>query len=230
MWQHRHFLPLAGILAFGMPIILCSLWGDGLGGFLYGGCVLRVVIWHSVFSINSLAHYFGTQDFSKTISARGNWFLALLTCGEGHHNFHHEFPRDYRNGVHWLDYDPTKWAINIAARFGWAQELRTTNEALMVRAQRLAAEGGSFSEMAFPKMSTRDFNERCVAGALLIIIEGWVVDIAAYLQEHPGGAEILLEFVGCDATEAFNGGHNIHSQAARLLMKSHRIARIQTNK
>lgn len=202
------------------------MWNDVLGGFLYGGCVLRIVIWHSVFSINSLAHYWGSQEFSKSISARGNWFLALLTCGEGHHNFHHEFPRDYRNGVHWYDYDPTKWAIVLAAVCGLAQRLRTTEEALIVRAQRLAADSTTSNELTWPKMSRKDFDDRCAAGELLIIIEGWVINVSEYLEDHPGGADVLLEFIGCDATEAFNGGLNIHSQAARILIKAYRLARL----
>lgn len=83
-WQHRYFVPLAFSMSFLFPTLVCWVfWNDFLGGLLYGGFVSRVIIWHAVFSINSLAHYVGSQDFSKEISARGNWVLAFLTCGEG---------------------------------------------------------------------------------------------------------------------------------------------------
>jgi stearoyl-CoA desaturase (Delta-9 desaturase) len=46
-----------------------------------------------------------------------------VTVGEGYHNFHHEFPNDYRNGVEWYQYDPTKWFIRATAFFGLAYDL-----------------------------------------------------------------------------------------------------------
>ena len=45
--------------------------------------------------------------------------------GEGYHNFHHEFPHDYRNGIHWYDYDPTKWFIYLMKCLGLASKLNT---------------------------------------------------------------------------------------------------------
>ena len=109
------------------PTVLGALWGDALGGFLYGGYVTRILIWHSTWSINSLAHMFGDQDFSTENTSRGNLFLALITHGEGHHNYHHEFPRDYRNGISSLDWDPTKWLINLGAFFGLCTNLITVS-------------------------------------------------------------------------------------------------------
>lgn len=83
-WQHKYFLPLAFSLAFVFPALLTNLlWKDPLGGLLYGGFVLRLLIWHAVFSINSLAHYLGDQEYSLENSSRGNTLLAFLTCGEG---------------------------------------------------------------------------------------------------------------------------------------------------
>ena len=82
--QHRFFIPLALLTSFVLPTLIGGLfWGDPLGGLLYGGFVTRVIIWHCIFSINSLAHYIGEQEYSKSISARGNAFLAFITSGEG---------------------------------------------------------------------------------------------------------------------------------------------------
>lgn len=83
-FQHRFFIPLALIGGFGVPVLLSwLLWDDLWGGLLYGGFVARIVIWHSIFSINSLAHYVGTQEYSLKNTSRGNLFLAFLTNGEG---------------------------------------------------------------------------------------------------------------------------------------------------
>src|SRR4026208_2340960 len=51
-------------------------------------------------------------------------FLALLTMGEGYHNYHHEFQHDYRNGVKPWEWDPTKWLIWTLSKVGLAAGLR----------------------------------------------------------------------------------------------------------
>ena len=57
------------------------------------------------FSVNSMAHYIGTQPFDDRRTPRDNWITAIVTFGEGYHNFHHEFPTDYRNAIKWYQYD-----------------------------------------------------------------------------------------------------------------------------
>ncbi len=50
--------------------------------------------------------------------------MSLLTFGEGYHNFHHKYAGDYRNGVLWYDYDPSKWLIFLASKIGWTYDLK----------------------------------------------------------------------------------------------------------
>ena len=66
---------------------------------------------HFTFFINSLAHMWGSRPYTEENTARDNAVLALVTFGEGYHNFHHIFAHDYRNGVRWWQWDPTKWLI-----------------------------------------------------------------------------------------------------------------------
>jgi stearoyl-CoA desaturase (delta-9 desaturase) len=230
-FQHKHFIPLAFSLAFVLPALLAWVgWGDFLGGVLYGGFLVRLLIWHCVFSINSLAHKFGSQEYSRDISARGNWLLALITCGEGHHNFHHEFPNDYRNGIMWYDYDPTKWAILLACKLQWAKHPKTTSSDLIAHAKWQTLDSDSVKPaLKCPKMTRKDFDLRCHKGEALIIIDGWVINIEPYIDHHPGGQNILREYIGNDATWAFSGGINHHSQAARLVAMNHRIAKLCDN-
>jgi stearoyl-CoA desaturase (delta-9 desaturase) len=132
-FQHKNFPLLSILLGFVLPTILGFTWGDALGGFLYGGYVSRIVIWHSTWLINSLAHSWGEQEFSTENTSRGNLVLALLTFGEGHHNFHHEFPRDYRNGIRIDDYDPTKWVIAFLSYFGLTYGLIEVPEEVILK-------------------------------------------------------------------------------------------------
>lgn len=79
---------------------------------------------HCTFCINSLTHCVGTRPFNKTISAVNNYLISFPTFGEGFHNFHHEFPNDYRNGIRWYDFDPTKWLIWSLSKVGLAKDLK----------------------------------------------------------------------------------------------------------
>ena len=110
-WQHRHHLKIAVLVGFGLPILLGCAIGRPVGGFLWGGLLRVVFVHHMTFFINSLAHISGSQRYSRSDTSRDAWWLAFLTNGEGYHNFHHRFPSDYRNGIRWYQWDPTKWLI-----------------------------------------------------------------------------------------------------------------------
>lgn len=83
-----------------------------------------------MFCINSVAHYLGDTPYDDKHSPRDHLVSAILTLGEGYHNFHHQFPMDYRNAFRWYQYDPTKWFIAMCQFVGLATHLRTfpTNE------------------------------------------------------------------------------------------------------
>jgi stearoyl-CoA desaturase (delta-9 desaturase) len=111
-WQHRHYAALALSLNIVMPLFIGMLFGDPIGGLLLLGFLRLVASHHTTFFINSLAHAWGTQPYSDQNSSRDNAFVALITYGEGFHNYHHTFQWDYRNGVRWYHFDPTKWLIH----------------------------------------------------------------------------------------------------------------------
>ena len=139
MWQHRHYLPLVLGLNFGIPVML-GLWhGDLIGMLILVGAARLVISHHLTFFINSLAHIWGSQPYSDQNSSRDNGILAFLTMGEGYHNYHHSFQRDYRNGIRWYQFDPTKWLIRSLSWIGLAKNLyRTPIEKIEIsRAQML---------------------------------------------------------------------------------------------
>jgi stearoyl-CoA desaturase (delta-9 desaturase) len=124
MWQHRHYVFLTLAMNVGLPLAIGWWQGDIIGSLLLIGLLRLVVNHHVTFFINSLAHYWGSQPYTDENSARDNHVLAFLTYGEGYHNFHHIFQSDYRNGVRWYQWDPTKWLISACRWLGLAHDLK----------------------------------------------------------------------------------------------------------
>lgn len=133
--QHRFYVPLAFLMGAIVPGLLGFLWGDPIGAMLVAGFLRLVVQWHSTFSINSVAHYIGTQPFSVKGSPRDSILTAFITLGEGYHNFHHRFMSDYRNGIRWYHFDPTKWFVWSMAKVGMAGNLRRVAKDVIERAR-----------------------------------------------------------------------------------------------
>lgn len=122
-WQHKYYAPLALAMNFGPPLLLGWLTGDWIANLLLAGVLRLVLTHHCTFFINSLAHFWGRQPYSDQNTARDNGVLALLTYGEGYHNYHHQFQNDYRNGVRWWQFDPTKWLIRAGSLIGLTRDL-----------------------------------------------------------------------------------------------------------
>jgi stearoyl-CoA desaturase (delta-9 desaturase) len=134
-WQHRHHVAIALIVGFGFPTLIGALIGRPFGGLIWGGMVRIVFVHHMTFFINSLAHMWGDQPYSRADTSRDSWWLALLTHGEGYHNFHHRFPSDYRNGIMWYHWDPTKWFIRGLNVFKMTEKLHRIPAQLILRAK-----------------------------------------------------------------------------------------------
>jgi len=127
MWQNRWCHLIGVLVGFGLPALLgYAVEGaaGALGGFLLAGVARVVAVQHSTFCINSLCHSFGRRPYSSKVSARDSFLMALVTFGEGYHNFHHEFQHDYRNGVKPWQWDPTKWTIWTLSKLGLVRDLR----------------------------------------------------------------------------------------------------------
>ncbi len=132
MFQHRFIAPLM----FGSNILVWALVGwalnDYLGAFVIAVVLRMFISHHLTWFINSLAHTWGDRPFCQEQTAVNNFILSVLTWGEGYHNYHHVFANDYRNGVRWYHFDPTKWLIWTLSKLGWASELRSI-DALTVK-------------------------------------------------------------------------------------------------
>ena len=127
-FQHKYYLAIALFMNFGVVLALGWWHGDIWGSLLLAGFARIVVSHHCTFFINSLAHFWGRRPYTTENTARDNDLLAFFTYGEGYHNYHHLFQWDYRNGIRWWQYDPTKWLIATAAALGFARSLKRVPE------------------------------------------------------------------------------------------------------
>ncbi|OUR88004.1 acyl-CoA desaturase [Gammaproteobacteria bacterium 42_54_T18] len=123
-FQHKYYMLLALSSNILLPLVLGVIHGDIVGTMLLVGVLRIVITHHTTFFINSLAHMWGKQPYTNTNTAKDSPLVALITYGEGYHNFHHHFQTDYRNGVRWWQFDPTKWLICGLSWIGLASNLR----------------------------------------------------------------------------------------------------------
>lgn len=124
MWQHKHYVPYALFSGFAIPALIGWSFGEAYSAFLFAGLFRTVMVHQYTFLINSAAHKWGSQTYGTKYSAKDSSLLSFFTYGEGYHNFHHHFQNDYRNGVRWYDFDPTKWLIRSLKGVGLAHSLK----------------------------------------------------------------------------------------------------------
>jgi stearoyl-CoA desaturase (delta-9 desaturase) len=117
-WLDRWWaLPMLGLAL--------TLWAlGGPTGLVWGFFVGQVVCWHATYTINSLAHVWGSRRYATDDDSRNNLALALLTMGEGWHNNHHHYQSSARQGFFWWEVDATYYVLRGMAAIGLIWDLR----------------------------------------------------------------------------------------------------------
>ena len=133
VFQHKHYALLMILANLVVVLIAGWIFHDFFGAVVLVFLARLFITHHTGWFINSWAHMFGSRPYSKEHSAVNNTLLALFTFGEGYHNYHHTFPSDYRNGVRWYQYDPTKIVIWCLAKIGIAKDLKKVELPLIKR-------------------------------------------------------------------------------------------------
>ncbi|NGP76365.1 acyl-CoA desaturase [Balneolaceae bacterium YR4-1] len=129
--NNYHLLPpiLLAAATYGLGELLYYLFPEsGTSGFqmlVYGFIISTVLLYHGTFTVNSLAHVFGKRRFETNDDSRNNWFISLITLGEGWHNNHHRFPSSERQGFYWWEFDPSHYTLKILSWFRIVWDLRT---------------------------------------------------------------------------------------------------------
>lgn len=117
-WLDRYHLVPA--IVYAVAIFLIGGWP----AFVWGYLVATVALYHGTFLINSLAHIWGTRRFATPDESRNNFWLALVTMGEGWHNNHHHFMSSVRQGIRWWEIDMTYYILRMLSWVGIARDLR----------------------------------------------------------------------------------------------------------
>ncbi|CDO56531.1 hypothetical protein DV113_000937 [Geotrichum candidum] len=236
-FQHRHYMPMLLLASFVFPTLVAGFgWGDFKGGFVYAGILRMLVVHQSTFCVNSLAHWIGEQPFDDRRSPRDHVVTAFATLGEGYHNFHHEFPSDYRNALKWYQYDPTKVFIWIMSKFGLAYNLQrfsqnAIEQGLVQQKQKKLDKWRSRLNWGvpieqLPVIEFDEFKEQSKTRGL-VLISGIVHDVTDFVENHPGGRALIKSAIGKDGTAVFNGGVYLHSNAAHNMLATMRVSVIR---
>ncbi|KAJ5920917.1 hypothetical protein N7466_009243 [Penicillium verhagenii] len=226
-WQDRYYIPLAASMSFVVPGLIAWLgWGDLAGGLFWAGTVRMNVAWHFTFLVNSLAHWAGSRPFSSRTTARDNPLVALITLGECYHNFHHEFPTDYRNGVGLFDIDISKWLIWLLASVGLATNLNRVPDKVIENcrqgnSKKIPSDDNCAGDRV-PAIEWEAYVQKAGSGRALVAIAGFVYDVTDFVDRHPGG-EILKMGIGNDATTMFHGGVFQHSVTASDILSDMKV-------
>ena len=121
-------IALAALLFFGGNALADAYPQLGTSGaqlLIWGFFISTVVLHHVTFTVNSLAHRFGRRRYATRDDSRNNWWIALLTFGEGWHNNHHHFPGSVRQGFYWWEIDLTYYLLRAMAACGLIWDLKT---------------------------------------------------------------------------------------------------------
>jgi stearoyl-CoA desaturase (delta-9 desaturase) len=128
---HRFEYAPAGALA-----VLCFVLA-GWPGLVVGFFWSTVLVYHSTFCINSLAHMHGARRYVTGDGSRNNWLLAFFTMGEGWHNNHHACQSSVRQGFRWWEYDPTYYILWTLSKLGVVWDLKTPSKDILANEHRI---------------------------------------------------------------------------------------------
>jgi stearoyl-CoA desaturase (delta-9 desaturase) len=117
-WLNRHHYVPA------LAVAVASFAIGGFEGLLWGYCVSTTLLWHATYSVNSLAHVWGSRRYETTDTSRNNLWIALLTMGEGWHNNHHHYMASVRQGFRWWEIDLSYYVLRALAALGIVWDLR----------------------------------------------------------------------------------------------------------
>ena len=110
-----------------IPLVILGVLLLAIGGLplmLWGVCLRVVVGLHATWLVNSATHMWGRRRFATRDDSRNNWWVALITFGEGWHNNHHAHPTSARHGLAWYEFDPSWISLKVLKFFGIAKAIK----------------------------------------------------------------------------------------------------------
>ncbi|MBL8220977.1 MAG: fatty acid desaturase [Bryobacterales bacterium] len=133
VWLNNwHWVPLTLV---GLALLA---WG-GLSMVLWGICLRVVFGLHATWAVNSATHMWGSRRFRTRDDSRNNWWVALLTFGEGWHNNHHAHPVSARHGLAWYEFDPTWLTLKLMRAVGFVRNIQVAKVNSVLDEERIVA-------------------------------------------------------------------------------------------
>ncbi|KAI3684293.1 hypothetical protein L6452_33514 [Arctium lappa] len=88
------------------------------------------LVWsyHVTFLVNSACHIWGNQSWNTRDLSKNNWWVAMVTFGEGWHNNHHAFEFSARFGLEWWQFDSGWCIIRFLEALGLATNVKLPTE------------------------------------------------------------------------------------------------------
>ena len=99
-------------------------WQGAWSGFIFGGLARVFVANQFAWAVGSVCHRYGSRPFNTGDHSANNWWVAIMTFGEGLQNNHHAFSSWYRHGVKWWEPDLSGWLLTLLGKLGIVRELR----------------------------------------------------------------------------------------------------------
>ena len=127
--RYDSLVPIAlGIALYGLGEFLRAhfpaLATSGAQLLVWGLCVSTIALYHATFTVNSLAHRYGSRRYATHDDSRNNLWISLLTLGEGWHNNHHHYAGAARQGFYRWELDLTYYALRLMATLGLIWDLK----------------------------------------------------------------------------------------------------------
>ncbi|HEX8282584.1 MAG TPA: fatty acid desaturase [Pyrinomonadaceae bacterium] len=130
-WLDKYYV-LPPVMLAGATFLLGVLLeryfpGSGTSGWqmlVWGFFVSTVLLYHGTFTVNSLAHLFGSRRYETADNSRNNLLVALITLGEGWHNNHHHYPSSERQGFYWWEIDVAHYTLRALSWVGVVRDLK----------------------------------------------------------------------------------------------------------
>ena len=137
---NRHYFFWVG-LGLALPALIGwyasgGAWQGAVGGLLWGGLVRIFAFQHATWCINSVCHIFGTRPYHARDMARNNFFLIILTLGDGWHNHHHAFPGTASNQFAWWQIDASGLLIQALGLVGLTWNIQTPSPRMLENSRR----------------------------------------------------------------------------------------------
>lgn len=131
-WLDRFDIAVPVLLAVSLYVLgeMMAAWfpsmqTNGWQLVVWGYCISTIVLLHATLMINSLAHKMGSRRYQTPDHSRNNFWLALLTLGEGWHNNHHYHAASARQGFYWWEVDISYYILSVMNKLGLIWDMRT---------------------------------------------------------------------------------------------------------